>query len=382
MMQKAISAPTVLTMDGMKQNHAVLINGDSISGIVPASEVPADYDHQQFSFGTLAPGFIDTQVNGGGGVLFNDAPTADTIRTMIEAHCRYGTTGMLPTLITDDLEKAETAIAAVNQALKEGVPGILGIHLEGPFLNKEQKGIHDGRKIQRLLPKHIELLSSLRGGKTLVTLAPEQTPPNLIEKLVERRVIASAGHTNATYEQMQEGLAAGITGFTHLFNAMSGFESRLPGTVGAAFTSSHTYASLIADGHHVHPASLKVALKTKGPGHCMIVTDSMSTVGSSQTAFTLNGECILLSDGKLTNDAGVLAGSALDMASAVRYMVTAVGANLETAVRMASQTPAEFLGLSDKYGSLGPGQAADMILLDNDVSVHMTIISGEMVFAA
>lgn len=362
---QAISAETALTEDGFQEGLAVLHEDGRIVDLVPVASLPPGVSIEHFENGALVPGFFDIQVNGGGGLLFNHAPTQATLRTMSEAHAAYGSAAMLPTLITDDLDKVSAAIDAVAGAIENHMPGIMGIHLEGPFLNTAKKGIHDGSKIQRLEPAHIDVLSALDVGVTLVTLAPEETDPSLIEALVARGVVVSAGHTNASFDQMQAGLDAGITGFTHLYNAMSPLQGRSPGAVGAALAADHAFVGMIPDGHHVHPASLKVAVKAKGVGSCMIVTDAMSTTGSDQTSFRLNGEDISLNGGRLTNDAGTLAGSALDMAAAVHYMADTVGAGLEAACLMASRSPANFMGLSGHLGRLAVGQKAALTVLDD-----------------
>src|SRR5262245_38621073 len=209
----------------------------------------------------LLPGFIDTQVNGGGGVLFNSQPTLDTIRRIGRAHRQFGTTGFLPTLISDDLEVLERAVSAVQAALDAGVPGVLGIHIEGPFINVERKGVHDPAKFRRIDDEAIRLLTSLRGGRTLVTLAPETTTPQVIERLAAAGVIVCAGHTNASHAVIRTALDHGLRGFTHLFNAMSQLTAREPGVVGAALEDERSWCGIIVDGRHVDPVVLRIALK-------------------------------------------------------------------------------------------------------------------------
>ena len=327
--------------------------------------------------GTLVPGFFDVQVNGGGGALFNDVPTLETIKIISDAHRKSGTTRMLPTLISDDLDKVEAAIRAVDTAIEAGVPGIMGIHLEGPFLNSVKKGVHDAKKLRKILLSHVPLLSSLTHGKTLLTLAPELADQEVVLALLDAGVILSAGHTAATYEQMKKAVSWGVTGFTHLFNAMTGFESRAPGVVGAAFDSPGTFAGVIADGYHVHPASLRHAIQTLGPDRTMLVTDAMPTVGAEDKSFELYGETIVAEGGRCATADGVLAGSDLDMASAVRYVAETLGFGLAEAATMASETPARFIGLDADFGAIAPGQRADMVLLDNNLRVSAVWVDGE-----
>ncbi|HWW32162.1 MAG TPA: N-acetylglucosamine-6-phosphate deacetylase, partial [Steroidobacteraceae bacterium] len=240
--------------DGLTEGRAVLIDDGRISDIVAASDRRARRAQRHDLEGALLlPGFLDAQVNGGGGVLFNDSPSVETIRAIGSAHRRFGTTGFLPTLISDDLEVVARAIAAVRSAIDSGVPGVLGIHIEGPFLNVERKGVHDPAKLRELDMSAVGLLTSLRAGKTLVTLAPEMTTPEIIQGLVAAGVVVSAGHTNATYAQIATALRHGLTGFTHLFNAMSQLTGREPGTVGAALDDAASWCGIIVDGLHTSP---------------------------------------------------------------------------------------------------------------------------------
>jgi N-acetylglucosamine-6-phosphate deacetylase len=325
--------------------------------------------------GDLVPGFIDLQVNGGGGVLFNDQPTIEGIEAIGRAHRAFGTTGFLPTLISDELEVIERAIRAVEGAIAKGVPGVLGIHIEGPFINPEKRGIHDPHKIRNIDESAVELLASLSNGVTLVTLAPELDPPGVIGELVARGVVLAAGHTAASYEQTREALDEGVTGFTHLFNAMTQLSGRAPGVVGAALESD-AWCGIVVDGFHVHPASLRVALAAKGPDKLVLVTDAMPTVGSDQTGFSIGDRRIHLDHGRLAAEDGTLAGSNLDMAGAVMNAAEALQVGLPAAIRMASLNPARALGIEHSTGSITPGLRADLALLNSDGRVLRTWISG------
>ena len=326
--------------------------------------------------GYLLPGFIDTQVNGGGGVLFNDSPTVEAIAEIGAAHGRFGTTAFLPTLISDELDKVDAAMRAAEQAIEDGVPGVVGIHLEGPFLSGARKGIHDPAKFRRIDARAIALLSGLRVGRTLVTLAPEECEVADVAALVGAGVIVAAGHSNASYRQMVDAFAAGVTGVTHLFNAMSPFSHRAPGVVGAALENRSVYCGIVADGRHVDPAALRIAVNARPRDRFMLVTDAMPSVGSSEKSFTLQGKRIRVVDGVCVDENGVLAGSDLDMASALRNMVAMVGVSLEEASVMASGAPAAFLGFSDR-GRLTPGARADLVWLGADMTVRGAWIGGQ-----
>jgi N-acetylglucosamine-6-phosphate deacetylase len=323
----------------------------------------------------LAPGFIDTQVNGGGGVLFNDAPTVEAIARIGAAHRRFGTTGFLPTLISDDLPVIGRAIEAVEAAIEQGVPGVLGIHIEGPFLNVERRGIHLASKIRSLDVEAVGKVTRLRNGRTLVTLAPERTSPAMIRALAERGAIISAGHTNATYSEAMAAIEAGLSGTTHLFNAMSPLGNREPGMVGAVLDSDRVTAGIIVDGRHVNPATLRIAIRARSPDAFMLVTDAMPTVGDGDD-FILQGKHIRVENGVCVDDTGTLAGSDLDMALAVRNAVSMLGLAPEQALTMASAVPARFLGLGSSHGRIAPGAMASLVRLDSELNLRGTWIDG------
>jgi N-acetylglucosamine-6-phosphate deacetylase len=329
----------------------------------------------------VLPGFIDLQVNGGGGVLFNESPDVAGIRCIGEAHCQFGTTGFLPTLISDKLDVIRQGVAAVDAAIQQGVPGVLGIHIEGPFLARDKRGVHDARKIQQLTNDIINDMEPVKLGRSLLTLAPETVTPEMIRILTEKGFIICAGHSNASFEQVNAAIAQGLRGFTHLFNAMSQMDAREPGMVGAALDAENTWCGVIADTHHVSPACLRVAYRCKGPEKLMLVTDAMPPVGTSQKEFLLQGVNITVSDGICKDPDGTLAGAALDMATAVRNIMKATGCSLKDASQMASAGPAAFLDSIDSTGSIEMGKQADLVILDKSLKVDTTLIGGEIVYS-
>jgi N-acetylglucosamine-6-phosphate deacetylase len=380
MMTDVLSNARVLTDQGFRDRQSVVLHEGLIQAVMHDDEVDAgDATVRDLNGQLLLPGFIDIQVNGGGGVLFNDAPGVEAIRAIGEAHRKFGTTGFLPTLISGDLEAVAAAIAATDEAIAAGVPGVLGIHLEGPFLNKAKKGVHDPAKFRVLDSDAIILLSSLKRGKTLVTLAPETTSPELIAELVNAGVIVAAGHTNGSYDEVRAALDAGLNGFTHLFNAMSPLTSREPGVVGAALDDDSSWCGLIADGHHVHPASLRIAIASKPRGRSLLVTDAMSSVGAVNKSFEFNGQLIDVSNGVCVTADGTLAGSDLDMATAVRNATTMLRVELAEAARMASEYPAAALGLEGELGRIKAGYRANLVLADLELDVSNTWIDGRSV---
>jgi N-acetylglucosamine-6-phosphate deacetylase len=376
-MTLALENGQVLVDRGFVRDRTVLLDGATISAIVPASDSRSRNAARHDLGGRyLVPGFIDCQVNGGGGVLFNDAPTVATIRRIGAAHRPFGTTGFLPTLISDDVQVMRAAVDAVAQALDEQVPGVLGIHLEGPFLAPERKGVHDATKFRTPDEALTKLIASLGAGRTLLTVAPERVSPDVIAQLTADGVIVSLGHTAATYAAARAAFDAGARGVTHLYNAMSPLQSREPGVVGAALEDTGSWCGLVLDGEHVHPAAARIALAAKPRGKMMLVTDAMPPVGSDATSFELYGERIEVRNGVLRNQAGALAGSCLDMATAVRNAVRLLGLELDEAVRMASTYPAAFLGRDQSLGSITAGKRADFVVLNEDLSVHQVWIGG------
>ncbi len=375
-MLQAFRNGRIFTDAGFETGKTLLVRDGRIEALLGASQVLGTDRIVDLRGQTLVPGFIDTQVNGGGGVLFNEKPTAESIAAIGAAHRRFGTTGFLPTLISDDLHVVERAIEAVRDAIAQKVPGVLGIHIEGPFLSPERRGVHDASKLRTIDEEALRLLSTPHGGVTMVTLAPEMTTPESIRALTEAGVIVSAGHTDATYDELQPALANGLRGFTHLFNAMSGLGSREPGAVGAALANEDNWCGLIVDGHHVHAETLKIALRAKRHDRFLLVTDAMPSVGADAKTFRIQGRPITVSGDKIVDENGRLAGAHLDMASAVRNAVAMLGLKLEVALRMASANPAAFLKLDGKLGRIAAGQRANLTLLDEQLNVVNTWIDG------
>jgi len=377
---KALINGRIFTGEKILHQHVLLVEKGHIIDIVPEHLLPQVKDCYDLNGGLLAPGFIDVHVNGAAGALLNHQPSAQALQTIAQAHREYGTTAFLPTLMTDTWEQMINAVAAVVAAAELGVPGILGIHLEGPYLNVERKGVHSAKRIR--VPSSDEDINHLFDVFPahlikLITLAPERVSPEFIQRLIRHGMIVSAGHTEASYDQMQIALAHGVTGFTHLFNAMSPMTSREPGVVGAALDHGDSWCGLIVDGHHVHPVTLRQAIKAKAKGKMMLVTDAMHTVGQGASRFDLMGSPIVSENGKVTTLNGTLAGSNLDMATAVRNTVQQVGLGLEEALRMASLYPAQFLKLDHKIGRIAKGFQADLVLIDDHMQVQQTWIKGE-----
>jgi N-acetylglucosamine-6-phosphate deacetylase len=357
-------------------DRAIIIEGARIAAITHYANRPRGGEERDLGGGLVAPGFIDVQVNGGGGALLNEDPSAQTVARIAKAHRQFGATGSMPTLVTDAPEKMKAAIAAVREA-RRYLPGVLGIHLEGPFLDLKRKGAHEAKFIRDIEAADVETIAGADCGAVIVTIAPNRVRPEVVRVLVARGILVSLGHAEASYDEARAALAAGARAFTHLFNAMSPLHGRDPGMVGAALESQDSFVGVIADGHHVHPASLRIAFAAKRPDRFMLITDAMPPAAGGPDSFHLQGRQVTRADGCLRLEDGTLAGSVLTMDEAVRYSVRVVGLDLTHALAMASRIPAAFLRRDHDLGRISPGFLASLVHLDDDLQVKGTWIEGQ-----
>jgi N-acetylglucosamine-6-phosphate deacetylase len=371
---KAIAAARLFDGTAFRSGASVLIDGDRIAAITDAP--PPGIAVEQASL--LVPGFIDLQVNGGGGVMFNASPTPATLARIAASHAACGTTSILATFITDDAAKRDSAVAATAAAFASRVPGLAGLHLEGPFISPHRPGIHRREAIATLTQADIAALA--QGFPLLVTLAPECVPPGLIATLTAAGTVVFAGHTEADPQSLAAAVEEGLSGCTHLWNAMPAFGSRVPGTVGGVFAlaaeGTPLFAGLIADGYHVDEATLRATIGLLGADHAFLVSDAMATSASDVTDFELDGKPIRLVDGRLTDAAGTLAGAHLTMAEAVRRARAMDLAPDAAILRMATATPASAMRLADR-GRIAPGMRADLLALDTGWTVAAVWQGGE-----
>ncbi len=373
----ALCGVRIFTGEAVLDDHAVLLEGGRIVGLEPAAGLPADLRRETLAGHVLAPGFIDAQVNGGGGVLFNETPTREGAAGIALAHRPFGTTGLLPTFITDRAAGRLAAVAAARAAVAAGMPGVLGLHLEGPFLAAARKGAHDPALIVPLTDADVDALLDTGLDTLLLTVAAENASPAQIRRLTDGGVIVSIGHSDASYDVARAAADAGARGVTHLFNAMSPLGHRAPGVVGAALDHGGLWCGVIADGHHVHAAVLRTALRGKqGPGRLFLVSDAMPPAGIAGDVFALNGRRVTRRGGTLLLDDGTLAGADLTMDAAVRFAVGALAVPLPEALRMASLYPAQFLRLDRDRGRIAAGFRADLVLLDEALAVTRVWIDG------
>ena len=382
-MRRLLAGARVFTGDRIVDGHTVVLDGDRVAAVLPAGDAPSDARARRLPADSLlVPGFIDVQINGAGGVLFNDTPTVDAALAIAAVVRRTGTTSILPTLITDETSKLQQACDAAALAIGRPAGGVLGVHLEGPFLSRERPGVHPARWMRRPDAGDLALLVAAARrfdgrGRLLITLAPECVDDADIAQLAAAGIIVAAGHTAATVERTREALAAGVRGFTHLGNAMPPIANRQPGPIVAALADPDAWCCIIVDGLHVHPALLRLVVQVKPPGKVVVVTDAMPTVGSDAASFQLFGRTIRRQDGRLVTDDGVLAGADIDMAASVRNCVQLLGLPLEDSLRMASLYPAAYLGLDRELGRIAPGYRADLALIRPDLGVLATWVAGD-----
>ena len=375
--QIALLGARIFDGNSFLYDQAVVIESDQIIKVVPLKGLDDGIETIDLNGGVLAPGFIDLQVNGGGGAFFTNDTSVSGLQTMLDGHRPTGTTSMLPTMISDTREVHQSGVKAIADAVEQGMKGILGVHIEGPFFAMAKRGAHNKIYIRTMDSDDLEWITNIEGFKVLVTLAPEKTQPGQIKALSDAGVVVCAGHTNGEYEDVVRGINEGLTGFTHLYNAMSPQSGREPGVVGAALESDNTWCGIIADNHHVHVGSIKVALAAKPQGKLYLVSDAMSTVGSEKKSFTIYGEEIFEKGGALVNAEGRLAGSAIGMIDAVRITHKDVGVSLEEALRMSSLYPAEFMQLEGELGRVKHGYRADLVHFSEEFVVQNTWVAGD-----
>ena len=365
----------IYTSEAVLTDHVLVVEDGLIAAIRPTGAGPAG---EVIDLGgqCVAPGFIDVQVNGGGDVLFNDQPKPEAIRAIAAGHRKFGTTDILPTYITGPIEGMRLAVGAIAAARKDGEAGILGIHFEGPLINESKLGVHDRQHLRHADDEIFEIMTSLGDGKTIVTLAPEVVSVGFIRRLAERGVLVAAGHTNATADQIDTALGEGLVLGTHVWNAMSSMTSREPGAVGALLAARAAWCDFVADGHHISFPTLSASIKAAAP-RAFLVTDAMSPVGGTMGGYALGQYNVTVKDGKCVTEDGTLAGSALDLATAVRNLIQKIGIPKDEALRMASTYPAQFLGLAESRGRIAPGYPAHLAIFDNGINVTAVVFNGK-----
>jgi len=375
-MRYAIIGKRVFTGERMIDDGAVLIDGAEIEGVMARADVPLDVELIDRSDCLIAPGFIDMQVNGGGGILFNDDPSADAMRLVYDAQKPFGTVYYLPTIITPPIATTLDFWTGFHTSARRGLRSVLGLHLEGPYISKEKSGVHDHAYIRPATDAELKRILEARADMPcLMTVAPESITPAQIGKLVHAGVIVSLGHSNTTYDQAMAAFDAGVTMVTHLYNAMSPLEHRAPGVVGAALNARDVFAGIIVDGYHVDYAAVELAYKLLGD-RLVLVTDAMPPLGApDMKSFKLSDREVFVAEGRCVDATGRLAGASIDLASCVRNSVQHAGVRLEDALRMASYSPARVMRM-DRLGQIKPGYLPSLTLLDDDLVAQAVVIEG------
>lgn len=356
------------------EDQAIVIEDGRIAAVCPWGEEPAGSLLAEAA--VVTPGLFDLQLNGAGGVLFNDQPNIAGLAAIAAGARKGGAAWILPTFITDQGARYAEGLCAAKAAL-DVVPGVVGLHLEGPFLSPLRPGIHPVEAIRSMDEADFARLAASE-MPLLLTLAPEELSSEQIAALTAAGVQVFAGHSDAGFETMVAAEFAGLRGVTHLFNAMSQVHVRAPGVVGATFSSDRLFAGIIPDGVHVHRANLKMALRLLGTDRLCLVTDAMSPLGTDLSGFELLGKRIYRADGRLVDATGTLAGADISMIEAVKRMDYLTGCGLAAAIRMASLTPARAMGLDHDIGSVKPGKRAGLTLLDDVLSPEAVVIDGAL----
>ena len=377
-MKQAITGSKLFNGIDFIENKALLIEDQHIAGIVNKDAIPTDFQVKKLEGGILSPGFIDLQVNGGGGKLFNNSPDKESLNTIISAHQYFGTTSIMPTVISDSLNILQKCTDTISNEIDNN-HSLLGIHIEGPFFNVKYRGVHQKQYINTINASYLNLFETLDKFPVMLTLAPECISIKQLKHLKSLGFKILAGHTDANYDQLEEAVKYGLDGFTHLFNAMGQISAREPGVVGSAFDFDETSASIIVDLHHVHPSLINLSFKQKPKGKLFFVSDSMATINHGEPSFELYDEVVSESNGRIINSEGKLAGSSITQIDAIKNAYQKCGIPLESAISMATLYPAEYLGVSDYIGQLKKGYRADLAHFDSNFHVQNVWLAGKQI---
>ena len=375
-MKQALIGAQLFSGKEFFDNRALLIDGENIIDIINEHNIPNNFETQKLNGGILSPGFIDLQVNGGGGKLFNNSPDKQSLNTIIEAHQHFGTTSIMPTVISDSLNVLKRCTTTISEVI-ENNKSLLGVHIEGPFFNVKYRGVHQKQYINTINSDYLNLFESLKDFPVMLTLAPECISTKQLKHLKSLGFKILAGHTDASYDQLEEAIKYGLDGFTHLFNAMGQISAREPGVVGSALTFDNTTASIIVDLHHVHPSLIQMAYKQKPQGKLFFVSDSMATIHHGEPSFELYDEVVSESNGRIINSEGKLAGSSITQIDAIKNAYQSCNIPLNDAIAMVTRYPAEYLGVANYLGSLKSGYRADLTHFDLDFQVHNVWVAGK-----
>ena len=377
-MKKALKGARIFSGKDFLDSKALLFEDDNIIDILDDSIIPSDFEIQSLNGGILSPGFIDLQVNGGGGKLFNNSPDKESLNTIISAHQYFGTTSIMPTVISDSLNVLQQCTHIISKEIHKN-KSLLGIHIEGPFFNVKYRGVHQKQYINTINATYMNLFETLDRFPVMLTLAPECISIKQLKSLKKLGFKILAGHTDANYDQLEEAIKYGLDGFTHLFNAMGQISAREPGVVGSALDFDQTWASIIVDLHHVHPSLINLSYKQKPEGKLFFVSDSMATINHGEPSFELYDEVVSESKGRIINSEGKLAGSSITQIDAIKNAYQKCNIPLESAISMATLYPAEYLGISDYLGQIKKGFRADLVHFNSDFKIQNVWVEGNLI---
>ena len=375
-MKQALIGAQLFSGKEFFDNRALLIDGENIIDIINEHDIPKNFEIQKLNGGILSPGFIDLQVNGGGGKLFNNSPDKQSLNTIIEAHQHFGTTSIMPTVISDSLNVLKRCTTTISEVI-ENNKSLLGVHIEGPFFNVKYRGVHQKQYINTINSDYLNLFENLKDFPVMLTLAPECISTKQLKHLKSLGFKILAGHTDASYDQLEEAIKYGLDGFTHLFNAMGQISAREPGVVGSALAFDNAAASIIVDLHHVHPSLIQMAYKQKPQGKLFFVSDSMATIHHGEPSFELYDEVVSESNGRIINSEGKLAGSSITQIDAIKNAYQSCNIPLNDAIAMVTRYPAEYLGVANYLGSLKSGYRADLTHFSLDFQVQNVWVAGK-----
>ena len=372
-----LSPDRIVTREGLQTGQALLIEGGMIARLGPVADLQGPENKEvHLPDQTLAPGLVDLQVNGGGGCLLNDKPTLEGVRSLIAAHQQSGSTTILPTLISCDLPTMVQAREAVEAGLEQNLPGLAGLHFEGPFLDQSKRGAHAAESLRAPATEDMELLEQASQGTLLLTLAASHASDDFCTRMTQAGVVLSLGHSAASADEANAAFDKGVRLVTHLYNAMSPLAHRDPGVVGAALADKRVTVGLIADGQHVHPTALRAAWEAKGEERFLCVSDAIGLAGTNLQEAQLAGQTVRIEGGRCVNQEGRLAGSAIVLSDSLPILVNEVGLTLPQALGACATVPARVLGLSDR-GTIHPDLRADLIALDQDLVVKSVWVAGQ-----
>jgi len=377
-MKTALKGARIFSGEEFFEKKALLLEGEAIVEIVDDSKIPKDFETQKLNGGILSPGFIDLQVNGGGGKLFNNSPDKDSLNTIIGAHQHFGTTSIMPTVISDSLNVLQKCTDTISDEINHN-HSLLGIHIEGPFFNVKYRGVHQKQYINTINATYMSLFETLDKFPVMLTLAPECISIKQLKSLKALGFKILAGHTDANYDQLEEAVKYGLDGFTHLFNAMGQISSREPGVVGSALDFDEASASIIVDLHHVHPSLINLSFKQKPKGKLFFVSDSMATINHGDPSFELYDEVVSEANGRIINSEGKLAGSSITQIDAIKNAYQKCNIPIDSAISMATLYPAEYIGVSDYLGQLRSGYRADLAHFNSDFQIQNVWVAGKQI---